>query len=65
VKLNLNGTAREVQAETIAELLIELETPPRGVAVALNGRVIPRAEHATTPLRPDDEIELVIAVQGG
>jgi len=37
----------------------------RGVAVAVNQEVVPRARWNTTALRSDDVIEVVTAVQGG
>lgn len=38
---------------------------PDGSAVAVNGRVVPQAEHARHRLSPDDRVELVRAVPGG
>ncbi len=63
--IKLNGEDFESQAPTVAALLEEMQTPAVGVAVALNGRVVRRAEHAQTPLREGDEVELIRAVQGG
>ena len=37
----------------------------RGVAVALDGEVVPRGEWATTQLREGQELEVLHAVQGG
>ena len=37
----------------------------RGVAVAVDGEVIRRAEWEQTRLRPDQHVEVVRAVQGG
>jgi sulfur carrier protein len=36
-----------------------------GVAVAVNGEVVPRAEWSQTPLQPNDKIEIVHIVRGG
>ena len=63
--IKLNGEEFESKAATVAALLEEAQTPPAGVAVALNGRVVRRAEHAQTPLQEGDEVELIRAVQGG
>ena len=63
--LKLNGEPEEVQATTLAELMIELKAPPTGIAVALNGSVVCRAQHWSTPLHDGDEIEIIRAVQGG
>ncbi|TWG94633.1 sulfur carrier protein [Nocardioides sp. J9] len=38
---------------------------PSGVAVALNGEVLPRAQWPATPLADGDVVEVVTAVQGG
>ncbi|WP_029011399.1 sulfur carrier protein ThiS [Azospirillum halopraeferens] len=42
-----------------------LEAGRRGVAVALNGRVVPARLWAETPVAPGDTLELVHALQGG
>ncbi len=49
----------------MAALLCEIDAPEKGVAVALNDRVVRRAEHETTALHDDDRIEVIRAVQGG
>lgn len=63
--IKLNGEYSETQALTVAELLHELNTPSIGVAVAINGQVVRKAEHNVTPLNENDDIELIRAVQGG
>ncbi len=65
MRIRLNGEKFETEAATIAALLEETQTPMIGVAVAVNGRVVRRAEHAQTPLQEGDEVELIRAVQGG
>jgi len=65
MNLLLNGETRDLAVRTIAELLKQLETPAQGVAVAVNGRVVRRAEHAGHELQPGDEVEIIRAVQGG
>jgi sulfur carrier protein len=40
-------------------------TDSRGVAVAVNGEVVPRAQWQGTGLEEQDRIELVEPVQGG
>lgn len=37
----------------------------RGIAVAVNGEVVPRGSWDTTTVRPRDEIEILTATQGG
>jgi sulfur carrier protein len=63
--IRLNGEAQNVAAQTIAELLAELKMPTVGVAVARNGAVVRRAEHASTSIEANDDIEIIRAVQGG
>jgi sulfur carrier protein len=52
-------------SSTLADMLSRLGTPPRGVAVALDGAVVPRAFWAGTALRDGASIDVVTAVQGG
>jgi sulfur carrier protein len=65
--IRLNGEAREVAAATLTELLDELgiEVERRGIALALNGEVVPRGKWNETQLTVSDEVEIVGAVQGG
>jgi thiazole synthase len=62
----LNGEYRELADEaTVDTVVAELDSSGRGVAVAIDGQVVPRGEWADTPLRDGQEIEVVRAVQGG
>jgi sulfur carrier protein len=56
-----------LSAPTLAVLLEEkaVDTEQRGIAVALNGAVVPRAAWKETALRAGDTIEIVRARQGG
>ena len=65
MKIKLNGEFCEVSARVIEELLSETKAPAHGVAVAVNGRVVRRAEWGATALNENDEIEIIRAVQGG
>jgi sulfur carrier protein len=66
VKLQLNGAEREVPSGAdVASLVALLELPRDGVAVAVNGEVVPRAEHVGHALREGDRVELIRAVGGG
>ncbi len=61
--LTVNGEQRDVpDAGTVADLVGE---PRRGVAVAVNGEVVPRAGWPATPLRDGDRVEILTAAQGG
>ncbi|MES2644061.1 MAG: sulfur carrier protein ThiS [Myxococcota bacterium] len=66
VPVRVNGDARNVPAGTTITALVRLlGAPPEGVAVALNGEVIPRAEHGTRVIVEGDRIEVIRAVGGG
>ena len=67
MKARVNGEERETQARTVAELLEELGIglEAKGVAVALNERVVPRSRWAEEPLSAEDRVEIIRIVQGG
>ena len=52
---------------TVAALVAEMTGTPGagGVAVALNGEVVPRSAWDSTDLRPGDRVEVLTAAQGG
>jgi sulfur carrier protein len=63
----VNGRPEPLAAPTLAALLDDhgIEAGGRGVALAVNGAVVPRAAWARTRLAPGDEVEIVQAKQGG
>lgn len=62
----VNGEARELaDGVTIGEVVRSLTGEERGVAVALNGEVVPRDAWATTTVRDGERVEVLRAVQGG
>jgi len=65
--IRVNGKDEVLAAPTLAALLAEktIDTAQRGIAVALNGAVVPRAAWGRTPLRSGDSVEIVRARQGG
>jgi sulfur carrier protein len=66
--ITVNGTARTYPvAVSVAELVTELGVGglARGVAVALNGEVVPRSGWATTVVAAGDRVEVLTASQGG
>jgi thiazole synthase len=68
VRVELNGTPRELpDAATLADAVREsgADDGARGVAVALEGEVVPRAEWGRTPLREGQSVEVLAAIQGG
>ena len=66
--ITLNGERSEVQAgESIAALLEQLgvHEDARGVAVAVDGEVVPRACWGSFALAGDARVEVLTAMQGG
>jgi sulfur carrier protein len=66
--IRLNGQESDVQpGETVAAVLRRLDLPPeaRGIAVAVDGEVVPRARWETRVLSEDARIEVLTAIQGG
>jgi sulfur carrier protein len=53
------------EPSTVQDLLARLQLPGTRVAVELNRGIVRRADHATTPLRPGDRVEVVTLVGGG
>lgn len=66
MKLIINGAPREMSDDvTLADVVTTLTVAPSGVAVAVNGVVVPRGSWRGTTLRDDDSVEVLTAVQGG
>jgi len=65
--IRVNGQDEPLRATTLSALLEEkaLDVGQRGIAVALNGAVVPRADWPATRLNPVDSVEIVRARQGG
>ena len=64
----VNGQRSEIPAgETVAAVLrrLGLEASARGVAVAIDGEVLPRACWETFALAQDARVEVLTAMQGG
>jgi thiazole synthase len=74
MRIELNGTPHELPADaTLADAVRALNvadrsgpgTDARGVAVALDGEVVPRGRWEATPLRDGQAVEVLAAIQGG
>jgi sulfur carrier protein len=68
VIVHLNGAPKEVlDGATVGALIdeLEVERARRGVAVAVGGEVVPRAEWDERVLADGARVEVVHAVQGG
>ena len=64
----LNGQRSDVRAgETVGALLVHLglDVDARGVAVAVDGEVVPRASWQSYAVGEDARVEVLTAMQGG
>lgn len=64
----LNGQSSDLKAgQTVVNALaqLDLDTTARGVAVAVNGEVVPRSDWVTFTLDEDARVEVLCAMQGG
>ena len=64
----VNGEPRELPAgTTVTALVVELGLPAggRGVAVAVDGEIVPRGEWGTRELAGEARVEVLTAMQGG
>jgi thiazole synthase len=68
VRIELNGTPRELPEGATLDLAVRESGAGkggRGIAVALDGEVIPRGEWERTVLREGQAVEVLAAIQGG
>jgi sulfur carrier protein len=70
MEILVNGKPRVVkdaapQMASFLQAYEKIQSTEKGVAVALNGQVVPRAQWAETTLKDGDVIEVVRAFQGG
>jgi sulfur carrier protein len=62
----VNGSAMELPSEiTVSEMLRHLNIDSKMVAVELNRKIVPRAEHPSCRISTGDQIEIVHFVGGG
>ncbi len=64
--VTVNGTGRELAGDaTVADAVALVTDQTRGLAVAVNGEVVPRAAWPRTRLSAGDQVEVLTASQGG
>ncbi len=66
--VHVNGQRREVAPTAVLSDLLELDAHgavPRGIAVAVDGEVVPRSRLTDTAVADGARVEVVTAVQGG
>jgi thiazole synthase len=68
MRIDLNGKPLDLPADaTLTDVVRHagVDDDARGLAVALDGEVVPRAEWPTTPLLYGQAVEVLAAIQGG
>jgi sulfur carrier protein len=67
VNVRVNGVSRDLHDGATVREIVQLlvDSPERGVAVALDGDVVPKSEWAATTLADGQHVEVLRAVQGG
>jgi thiazole synthase len=68
MRIELNGAPHELPDGASLDAAVRASGAgegSRGVAVALDGEVVPRGEWAATPLREGQAVEVLAAIQGG
>ncbi len=65
--MRVNGKPLAKAPEHLVDVLAEqgFQTETRGIAVAINGTVVPRSMWSETRLSDGDDIEIVKIMQGG
>ncbi|WP_067495928.1 sulfur carrier protein ThiS [Actinoplanes sp. TFC3] len=66
MRVTINGQHTTVEPSSTVEGLVDGVTQARrGVAVAVNGEVVPRSAWSAATLREGDRVEVLTAAQGG
>lgn len=66
MRVTVNGAGRTIAAGSTVERLVAAVTEARrGVAVAVNGEVVPRSSWPAAQLTEGDRVEVLTAAQGG
>jgi sulfur carrier protein len=68
VRIELNGESLELDDGATLEVAVResgVAGETRGVAVAVDGEVVPRTDWGSVALSPDARVEVLRAMQGG
>ena len=68
MKLKINGQQKLLNSKVQLSELIRLELSgkdARGIAAAVNSKIVPKQQWESTILNENDSVEIVHAVQGG
>lgn len=65
--ISVNNQTIEVEAQTKLSNLVfqQIGENSKGIAVAINGQVIPKDSWMETPVKENDELLIIKATQGG
>lgn len=65
MKILINNQETLTEVTSVAMLAAELALPERGVALAVNNRIVPRSAWAETALNEGDNVTIIKAAFGG
>ena len=65
MKITYNGELLDISATNLEALILQQAGTDQGVAVALDGAVVPRSRWASTEVPEGARIDALTAVQGG
>ena len=65
MNIKINNKETKVKATSLQELATEISLPEKGVAVAVNNRMVTRADWNHTAINDGDNIVVIKAVCGG
>lgn len=65
--ISVNNQALEIEAQTMLSHVVfqQVGENPKGIAVAINGQVIPKTSWEETAVSEHDDILIIKATQGG
>lgn len=65
MKVLVNNKETELNGSTVADLVSELALPEKGVAIALQNRIVPRTQWEQQSLQEGDSLVIIKAACGG
>jgi thiamine biosynthesis protein ThiS len=66
ISISVNGKPLRIHPETtLSDLLRSLDLPERGVAIEVNGKIIPKSQWGDYRLNTGDIVDLVQMMGGG
>lgn len=65
MNVNVNGESINTEAQTIAQLAQQMGLPDKGVAIAVNMKMVPRADWESSTLQEGADIIVIKAASGG